>query len=114
MHNRAKCLIDFGKPVEEDEENDLPNGNLSKSLEGKLVNMGLKLGKGTNRKRRLEEYQLEGKSKERKNFEILPSKHPVLFVGHLSKNSIMVIEKPWIEVVKSLETQPVDRHIFGT
>ncbi|CAF2124847.1 WD repeat-containing protein PCN [Brassica napus] len=112
--SRAKCLIDFGKPVEEDEENDLPNGNLSKSLEGKLVNMGLKLGKGTNRKRRLEEYQLEGKSKERKNFEILPSKHPVLFVGHLSKNSIMVIEKPWIEVVKSLETQPVDRHIFGT
>ncbi|KAL0711762.1 hypothetical protein Bca4012_018740 [Brassica carinata] len=112
--SRAKCLIDFGKPVEEDEENDLPNGNLSKSLEGKLVNMGLKLGKGTNRKRRLEEYQLEGKSKERKNFEILPSKHPVLFVGHLSKNSIMVIEKPWIEVVKSLDTQPVDRHIFGT
>lgn len=76
--------------------------------------MGLKLGKGSNRKRRLEEYQLEGKSKERKNFEILPSKHPVLFVGHLSKNSIMVIEKPWIEVVKSLDTQPVDRHIFGT
>ncbi|KAJ0233271.1 WD repeat-containing protein PCN [Hirschfeldia incana] len=112
--SRAKCLIDFGKPVEEDEENDLPNGNLSKSLEGKLVNMGLKLGKGSNRKRRLEEYQLEGKSKERKNFEILPSKHPVLFVGHLSKNSIMVIEKPWIEVVKSLDTQPVDRHIFGT
>ncbi|KAF2579348.1 hypothetical protein F2Q68_00002197 [Brassica cretica] len=112
--SRAKCLIDFGKPVEEDEENDLPNGNLSKSLEGKLVNMGLKLGKGTNRKRRLEEYQLEAKSKERKNFEILPSKHPVLFVGHLSKNSIMVIEKPWIEVVKSLDTQPVDRHIFGT
>ncbi|KAJ4906075.1 Transducin family protein / WD-40 repeat family protein [Raphanus sativus] len=58
--SRAKCLIDFGKPVEEDEENDLPNGNLSKSLEGKLVNMGLKLGKGSNRKRRLEEYQLEG------------------------------------------------------
>ncbi|CAN6808654.1 unnamed protein product [Brassica oleracea] len=112
--SRAKCLIDFGKPVEEDEENDLPNGNLSKSLEGKLVNMGLKLGKGTNRKRRLEEYQLEAKGKERKNFEILPSKHPVLFVGHLSKNSIMVIEKPWIEVVKSLDTQPVDRHIFGT
>uniref|UniRef100_A0A1J3HD33 Cirhin n=1 Tax=Noccaea caerulescens TaxID=107243 RepID=A0A1J3HD33_NOCCA len=112
--SRAKCLIDFGKPVEEDEENDLPNGNLSKTLEGKLVNMGLKLGKGSNRKRRLEEYQVEGKSKERKNFEFLPSKHPVLFVGHLSKNSIMVIEKPWMDVVKSLDTQPVDRHIFGT
>ncbi|ESQ38800.1 hypothetical protein EUTSA_v10028433mg [Eutrema salsugineum] len=112
--SRAKCLIDFGKPVAEDEENEFPNGNLSKTLEGKLVNMGLKLGKGTNRKRRLEEYQLEGKSKERKNFEILPSKHPVLFVGHLSKNSIMVIEKPWMDVVKSFDTQPVDRHIFGT
>ncbi|XP_023636408.1 U3 small nucleolar RNA-associated protein 4 isoform X3 [Capsella rubella] len=80
--SRAKCLIDFGKPVEEDEENGLPNGNLSKTLEGKLVNMGLKKGKGSNRKRRLEEYQLE--------------------------------EKPWMDVVKSLDTQPVDRHIFGT
>ncbi|KAL1223560.1 WD repeat-containing protein PCN [Cardamine amara subsp. amara] len=111
--SRAKCLIDFGKPVEEDEENDLPNGNLSKTLvEDTLVN--LKKGKGKNRKRRLEEYQLEGKSNERKNFEILPSKHPVLFVGHLSKNSVLVIEKPWMDVVKSLDTQPVDRHIFGT
>ncbi|CAN8244684.1 unnamed protein product [Cochlearia groenlandica] len=111
--SRAKCLIDFGKPVEEDEENDLPNGNLSKKLEGKLVEMGLILGKGKNRKRRIEEYQLEGNN-ERKNFEILPSNHPVLFVGHLSKNSILVIEKPWMDVVKSLDTQPVDRHIFGT
>jgi U3 small nucleolar RNA-associated protein 4 len=100
--------------VEEDEEYDLPNGNLSKTLEGKLVNLGLKKGKGTNRKRRLDEYQLEGKSNERKNFEILPSNHPVLFVGHLSKNSILVIEKPWMDVVKSLDNQPVDRHIFGT
>lgn len=106
-------MIDFGKPVEEDEENDLPNGNLSKMLvEGTLASLGLKKGKGT--KRRLEEYQLEGKSNERKNFEILPSKHPVLFVGHLSKNSVLVIEKPWMDVVKSLDTQPVDRHIFGT
>ncbi|CAD5327246.1 unnamed protein product [Arabidopsis thaliana] len=80
--SRAKCLIDFGKPVEEDEEYDLPNGNLSKTLEGKLVNLGLKKGKGTNRKRRLDEYQLE--------------------------------EKPWMDVVKSLDNQPVDRHIFGT
>ncbi|KFK32171.1 hypothetical protein AALP_AA6G206900 [Arabis alpina] len=112
--SRAKCLIDFGKPVEEDEENDLPNASLSKTLEGKLVNMGLKLGKGITRKRRLDEYQLKSKSNERKNFEILPSKHPVLFVGHLSTNSIIVIEKPWMDVVKSLDTQPVDRHIFGT
>lgn len=107
-------MIDFGKPVEEDEENDFPNGNLSKTLEGKLVNMGLKLGKGKTRKRWLDEYQLKSKSNERKNFEILPSKHPVLFVGHLSANSVIVIEKPWMDVVKSLDTQPVDRHIFGS
>ncbi|XP_010555470.1 PREDICTED: U3 small nucleolar RNA-associated protein 4-like [Tarenaya hassleriana] len=112
--SRATCSIDFDMPVEQEDETSLPNGDLSKRLEGKLVNGGLSFSNGT-RKRPLEEDQLSSRaSKRRKNFDIKPSNHPVLFVGHLSKNSILVIEKPWMKVVKSLDTRPVHRHIFGT
>ncbi|OMO85087.1 hypothetical protein CCACVL1_10432 [Corchorus capsularis] len=39
---------------------------------------------------------------------------PVLFVGHLSKHSILIIDKPWMAVVKSFDAPPVQRHIYGT
>ncbi|KAF3514165.1 hypothetical protein F2Q69_00008116 [Brassica cretica] len=105
--SRAKCLIEFGKPKEQGEEMDL-----SERVEDRIASIGLKkLGNGT-RKRRLEEYQKESKSNERE--EIETSKHPVLYLKHLSKNAILVVEKPWIEVIKSLDSQPVHRHIYGT
>ncbi|KAG7593088.1 WD40 repeat [Arabidopsis thaliana x Arabidopsis arenosa] len=110
--SRAKCLIEFGKPAEQDEEADSPC-NLSEKLEGKLASIGMKLGNGA-QKRRLEEYQKESKSNKRKKFEMVTSKHPVLYLRHLSKSAVLVIEKPWMEVVKNLDTQPVHRHIFGT
>lgn len=40
--------------------------------------------------------------------------NPVLYVGHLSKSSIIVVDKPWKEVVRGLETAPVHRHIYGS
>lgn len=105
--------MEFGKPVEQDRETDLPYGNLSEKVAGNFASIGLKVGNGT-RKRRLEEYQIKSKSNESKKFEMVPSKHPVLCLGHLSKDAILVVEKPWVEVIKSLDTQPVHRHIFGT
>ncbi|KAJ0247484.1 Transducin family protein / WD-40 repeat family protein [Hirschfeldia incana] len=103
----AKCLIEFGKPMELGEEM-----GLSEGVEDKIASAGLKkLGNG-NRKRRFEEYQKESKSNERE--EIETSKHPVLYLKHLSKNAILVVEKPWMEVIKSLDSQPVHRHIYGT
>jgi len=110
--SRAKCLIEFGKPAEQDEDTDTPC-NLSEKLEGKLASISMKLGNGA-QKRRLEEYQKESKSNKRKKFEMVTSKHPVLYLRHLSKSAILVIEKPWMEVIKNLDTQPVHRHIFGT
>ena len=100
-------MIEFGKPKEQGEEMDL-----SERVEDRIASIGLKkLGNGT-RKRRLEEYQKESKSNEREENET--SKHPVLYLKHLSKNAILVVEKPWIEVIKSLDSQPVHRHIYGT
>lgn len=97
-------MIEFGKPTEQGVEMDLTFGSVG--LE--------KLGSG-NRKRRLEEYKKESKKgKERETFEMGTWKHPVLYLRHLSKSATLVVEKPWIEVVKGLDSQPVHRHIFGT
>lgn len=87
--------------------------DLSERVEDRVADIGLKkLGNGTRRKRRFEEYQKESKRNERE--EVETSKHPVLYLKHLSKNAILVVEKPWMEVIKSLDSQPVHRHIYGT
>ncbi|CAN8291169.1 unnamed protein product [Cochlearia groenlandica] len=107
--SRAKCLIEFGKSAEQDDEM-----VLSETVEDRIASIGLKkLGNGT-RKRRLEEYQKESKSNERNKSEMFTTKNPVLYLKHLSKSAILVIDKPWMEVIKGLDTQPVHRHIFGT
>lgn len=100
------CLIDFGMPVDREEDNDLVNGQHSplKKLQNTPINGKLK--------RRLKEYQPE--AKHRKNFEFLAFRDPVLFIGHLSENSILIIDKPWMDVVKTFDAPPVHRHIYGT
>ncbi|XP_055833953.1 WD repeat-containing protein PCN-like [Solanum dulcamara] len=109
---RAMCLIDFGKPVDGDDEADLANGQdlASKKLHSTLVNGSV----NGSLKRKLKGSDLETKQNGRKNFEFHAFRDPVLFVGHLSKTSTLVIDKPWIQVVKSFDTTPVHRHIFGT
>ncbi|MCD9643746.1 hypothetical protein HAX54_031415 [Datura stramonium] len=109
---RAMCLIDFGKPVDGDDEADIANGQdlASKKLHSALVNASV----NGNLKRKPKGSALETKQNGRKNFELCSFRDPVLFVGHLSKTSILIIDKPWIQVAKSFDTTPVHRHIFGT
>nr|XP_034897338.1 WD repeat-containing protein PCN-like isoform X2 [Populus alba] len=103
---RAMCLIDFGMPVDREEDGDLVNSQHSslKKLQATTLNGGLK--------RKLKEYQPE--AKHRKNFELRAFRDPVLFISHLSENSILILDKPWMDVVKTFDAQPVHRHIFGT
>ncbi|XP_050263816.1 WD repeat-containing protein PCN [Quercus robur] len=105
---RAMCLIDFGKPVEREDEIELVNGqdtalrNLQNTpIKGRL-------------KRIFRDGQTETKLNSRKNFEFFSFRNPVLFIGHLSKNSLLILDKPWMEVVKTLDAAPVHRHVFGT
>ncbi|KAL9225646.1 hypothetical protein vseg_001545 [Gypsophila vaccaria] len=104
--SRAMCLIDFGMPVEgEVNGNVITNDALNTfdSVSKKLLNSNGSL------KRKL---QIQNELKQ--NFEFWSFKHPVLFVGHLSKSSVLVVDKPWLEVVKTFETQPIHRHIYNT
>ncbi|CAI0474104.1 unnamed protein product [Linum tenue] len=104
---RARCQIDFGMPVDREEDGDLANGPVST----KKIRLKTPVNNGS-LKRILKEYQT--KTENRKNFEFHAFRDPVLFMGHLSENSILIVDKPWLDVVKSLEAPPVHRHVFGT
>ena len=98
------CLIDFKMSVDQDDEYVMISGqdSMVKSLRGTPVNGKLK--------RKLRDCQTDG----RKNFEIFPFRDPVLLIGHLSKTSVLIIEKPWLEVANTFDAPPVHRHIYGT
>ncbi|KAL7245410.1 hypothetical protein ACSBR2_000691 [Camellia fascicularis] len=106
--SRAMCLIDFGLPVDRDDDNDLANGHdpALKKLQNSPINGRLK--------RKYKGHELDTKHNGRKNFEFCAFRDPVLFVGHLSKKSVLIVDKPWMEVVKTFDAPPVHRHIHGT
>ncbi|MFS7977980.1 putative transcription factor WD40-like family [Helianthus anomalus] len=104
---RAMCFIDFGMPVGRDEDYEKVNGydstlkKLYSPLSGKM-------------KRKLMGHDYDNKNGGRKNFEFCAFREPVLYAGHLSKGSVLVVDKPWLQVVKTFDAQPVHRHIYGT
>ena len=94
------CFIDFKKPVPHDDEVPL-SSPASKSV---LSNGTAHLGKQENG---------ISNGSHNKNFVMVPFKDPVLFVGHISDKSILIIEKPWLEAINELPP-PVYRHLYGT
>lgn len=104
---RAMCEIDFRTPVIVKDLDapvrKLPSSHLKKELKRKLEGSDF-------------EKKVEKKTKQngKEDFEITPFDEPVLFVGHLSKGSLFVMEKPWSQVVTTFDAPPVHRHIYGT
>lgn len=47
------------------------------------------------------------------NFRVLPMLHPVLMLAYTSPSSLLLVDKPWEEVYKSLP-EPLYRHQYGT
>ncbi|XXG56848.1 hypothetical protein AAC387_Pa03g4158 [Persea americana] len=103
---RAMCLIDFGMPVDEENES-FPNGVDPSS------NKSFDSSRKPDLKRKWKDSSQEPQLNGKKNFDISAFKDPVLFVGHLSEESLLIIEKPWLEVVQTFDA-PVHRHIYGT
>ncbi|KAI7724816.1 hypothetical protein M8C21_021014, partial [Ambrosia artemisiifolia] len=89
---RAMCYIDFGMPVDKEDDKKVNSHDLSTFKKSKRKSV----------------------ESRRKNFEYHTFREPVIFVGHLLKGSVLVIEKPWMQVVKGFDAQPVHRHIYGT
>lgn len=102
------CLIDIELPVEKGKKADLATDDGLNSRESHCSG-GLK--------RKLRFYELEqnhGDGGKLNSSEICDFRDPVLFVEHLTGDSLLVIDKPWTQVVETLETRPVHKHIFGT
>ena len=94
------CFIDFKKPVPHDEE-----APLSSPAQNSV------LSNGTGHSGKQQNGNCNGSHN--KNFVMVPFKDPVLFVGHISDESILIIEKPWVEAINELPP-PVYRHLYGT
>jgi len=106
------CLIDFGMPVDRDDTSDMVISNVANGFD--LVSKKLINSNGSLKRKLQQRHDFAIKLYARRNFEFFPFSHPVLFVGHFSKNSILLVDKPWLEVVKNLDNQPIHRHIYGT
>ncbi|CAL9110435.1 unnamed protein product [Musa textilis] len=99
----AMCLIDFGMPIEREDE--LPfDSNVPLESHGSSRTTGAK-----QKRKHLDQPRPHTK----KNFDFFVFRDPALFVGQLSENSLVLIEKQWMEVVRNFDA-PVGRHIFGT
>ncbi|XP_011628033.1 U3 small nucleolar RNA-associated protein 4 homolog isoform X2 [Amborella trichopoda] len=104
--HRAMCLIDFGAPVNGEEEG-LPNGS-TKKFESFY-------GNGTAKLTKLKRASFSAchRNRGKENFAFKSFVDPVHFVGYVSEGNVLVIDKPWLEVVQTFEA-PVHRHIYGT
>lgn len=102
------CWIDFGKPIDPDDESGMPNGQnpTSMNLHSNSIKKILK--------RKLTDSETESRLMAMKNFDFIWFPSPALFLGHLSNSSLLMIDKPWMEVVKSLDSAPVHKHVYGT
>lgn len=53
------------------------------------------------------------RSRESKSLVVVTMKNPVLFLGHTGPESVLIAEKPWLEVLRQFPA-PVSRHIYGS
>ncbi|XP_072972619.1 WD repeat-containing protein PCN-like [Typha angustifolia] len=102
---RAMCFIDFDMPIDQDDD-ELPNGS-------DILFDKYDINRNVRAKRKRKAPDEEPRQRKKMNFDICTFRDPVLFVGHLSENSLLIIEKQWMDVVKAFDA-PVHRHIFGT
>ncbi|KAK4748340.1 hypothetical protein SAY87_014926 [Trapa incisa] len=108
--SRSMCMIDFGLPVDQDDQQDFMD---NKDLALRKIQYPKANGKRRHSDRTFELIN-NAKVCNRKNFEFFAFRDPVLFIGHFSKGSLLIIDKPWVEVITKMELAPVHRHIFGT
>ncbi|CAM6083883.1 unnamed protein product [Calypogeia fissa] len=107
---RAMCKIDFSKSVSEitldarEDETSGTSAEASPSSAQKDHVYASENGVG---------HRVNGHSHVNNNFAVVHFKNPVLFIGHTSLSSVLVVEKPWLDVLRKFPA-PVFRHLYGT
>ncbi|GAB2228268.1 hypothetical protein Droror1_Dr00010098 [Drosera rotundifolia] len=108
--SRAMCLIDLKKPTNHEALGSAFTQLVTNSLSNGKANGSMK----SKRKRPTDNDGQQIIENSEANFQIFGFTDPVHFIGHLSKTSVLVVHKPWLEAVRGLDTAPVHRHIYGT
>lgn len=108
---RAMCYIDFSMPIDAVVQDKDKITNLEISLDKFGTNKPAKLN--LERKRRRKNINIDEGSRQCKNFDFYAFEHPVLFVNHLSEGSLFILDKKWMDVVKTFDA-PVHKHVYGT
>ncbi|KAF3322914.1 cirhin-like protein [Carex littledalei] len=109
--SRAMCFIDFSMPIDAVVQDKDKITNLELSLDKFGTNKPAKLN--LERKRRRKNINIDEGSRQCKNFDFYAFEHPVLFVNHLSEGSLFILDKKWMDVVKTFDA-PVHKHVYGT
>lgn len=122
------CRIDFSQPIEEDGEEmqeaeatgvkAIGNGkaHVGSNGNGAMVNGNGVMVKVSSSARSKSKGLVEGGrggSGESRSLVVVKMKDPVLFLGHTGPNSLLIVEKPWLEVLRQFPA-PVARHVYGS
>ncbi|XP_024356552.1 WD repeat-containing protein PCN isoform X2 [Physcomitrium patens] len=108
----AMCHIDLSQPIGEEAaplvEKMTENG--SDAVDNRKGHAGVN-GNG-NGNGVLAGVNYSSNNGESKSLVVVNLKNPVLFLGHTGRNSVLIVERPWIEVLRQFPA-PVSRHIYG-
>eukprot|EP00897_Mesotaenium_endlicherianum_P000557 jgi/Mesen1/10501/ME000083S10004 len=115
--SRFMCHIDFNKPAEEEEEEVVNAGGNARgdghtptprpSTSGAGANVGAAAAATAAKSAGSQRRRKEG------NFKVLSFTDSVLFVGHVARDSLLIVEKPWAKVLSKLPA-PLYYHRYGT
>lgn len=103
------CHIDFSKPIRDEVE----GGHEHPTRTGKQAHGNGERHAHANGNGKMHDTSHRVRTSVGTNFVVIPFKHPVLFLGHTGPNSVLVVEKPWLEVLRQLPA-PVFRHVYGS
>ena len=104
------CHIDFSQPIGDEVE-----GTQEDSVGEKVVGNG-KVHVGSNGNGHgavLKVSSRSSRARVSKSLVVVNMKDLVLFLGHTGPNSVLIVEKPWLEVLRQFPA-PVSRHVYGS
>lgn len=116
----AMCHIDFSQPIgDEAGPMEEESGKGPKAISNGKVHEGANsngiLVEGSSRTSSVRESKtlVTSNGSESKSLVVVNMKNPVLFLGHTGRNSVLIVEKPWLEVLRQFPA-PVSRHVYGS
>lgn len=111
--SRAMCHIDFSQPIGDEVEGMQEDAVVEKVVGNGKVHVGSN-GNGNGHGAVLKVSSRSSKARESKSLVVVNMKDLVLFLGHTGPNSVLIVEKPWLEVIRQFPAPVSTRHVYGS